>query len=588
MKKRFIFAIALVLALVACVSIASALEVQSNSVVAEADLGSITKIDGHLVDYTNYRVLVRPDCETEGLAEFDCAEVGDTPHLHNVRIAPTGHDWASEGDDPFWGEVIEEPTCQHTGTAQDFCWNCWETRDVFRTIDKVAHTYTKVVTYKAPTCTETGLGNHICVYCGEAMPDELEEDMVVLDKIPHNWSDWSLVDESDCEYYGSARRVCLVCDAQQLLADDGIASHDIYEDGKRLLDVVKGVAKKNPNYDTATAGLDGREFTTQDEYDLTINPVKAQCDIVILENNLVNCYERLVTYGCKYCGYNGPHATFTVTLKQPLTVAHIFNEEPDETWSVAPSCTEPGYNVYLCKKCQQQPTNLDQNDLKTYEAEYKNNAEDWTKVTKILALDHDWSEPKLVRTYEKDGKNYKQMMKSCLRDNCGATYEYLVEAGPDEYKDGLVTEEDGRVRLWNDGVASTESGFTYVEQEDTWYVLDGGYVSNYTGWAMKFDRQWMVVNGKLEDNNNGLVPFKGGVFAVSEGMLWDDWSGIKWLNGEAYLLQNGQWYSNVNRVFFEGANAILIRGGMVDHDATSYTEDGVTYTVINGIIQNYK
>ena len=85
-----------------------------------------------------------------------------------------------------------------------------------------------------------------------------------------------------------------------------------------------------------------------------------------------------------------------------------------------------------------------------------------------------------------------------------------------------------------------------------------------------------------------VSPFKGGVFAVSEGMLWDDWSGIKWLNGEAYLLQNGQWYSNVNRVFFEGANAILIRGGMVDHDATSYTEDGVTYTVINGIIQNYK
>ena len=49
MKKRFIFAIALVLALVACVSIASALEVQSNSVVAETDLGSITKIDGHSV-----------------------------------------------------------------------------------------------------------------------------------------------------------------------------------------------------------------------------------------------------------------------------------------------------------------------------------------------------------------------------------------------------------------------------------------------------------------------------------------------------------------------------------------------------------
>lgn len=568
-KKLLVFAALLVLALV-CASVASA--VPQGTFVDWGDLDMIADVDGHPAQ--NWVIDYEPTCEEPGKAHFVC-DVGDTTHTHFVYLKPLGHLWSSEND-PEWGRVIEEPSCTTEGYAIDVCVRdgC-DAEDWFhqRKIDKKPHEYdmTDMAYYNgyaeeiiAPSCGEHGEGKawRTCIYCGVRMPEQADKShLAPIFKIDHDWSDWRIDEPSTCLVYGKVSRTCIACGATQYLDE----SAPVYDQGVPVY-IWEVEPLKNPLWNT---DLDGKEFTKQSDLENALEDELFEYEPK--KNWLADCYTRKITYTCPYC-HGTEHKDFTVTLVNPATIAHIWNAEPDEVDSVAPTCTEAGYDIYYCI--------YDEEGI----AHGHTKDDQWYKV-ELPALGHDWGEWIIADKFEKEGEIYAVSYRTCLRDGCGK-YEQKTEKW---IRDGFIEDENG-LRLWNNDVPSTASGFIYVKQEDNWFVLEGGYLAeDYTGFQNKFGRQWMVVNGELDKYNDGLVNFNGGVYAISEGMLWNEWNGIHWLGDEAYLLQNGQWLKGVNRVMYEGSYAILITDGKVDHDATSWTDPvtGETYQVINGIIQGY-
>jgi hypothetical protein len=579
-KKLLVFAALLVLAL-ACASIALAdKDVTEGAFVDWGELDEIAHVGGHDVRGEQWVEDEAPKCEVFGQYHIVC-NVGDTTHIHYVYVKPLNHKyangdsaWDSDSGNRDWGVIFKQPTCQEEGLAVDVCKLCGAlNEEKTRVIQKADHVYNDetYVVVKEPSCGENGegLGQHVCVNCGEPKANEPVAAMVVIPKIAHDWSDWREDEPSTCDEYGIAARTCIRCGATQFLDEQNpVRDHGV------LVTIQEVLPLKNLGWAAAAAALNGQDFEDLSALEQVLAGLNFE---YISENELTDCYTRTVTYTCPYCfGFSVAHDDITATYG---VVEHEFLDVPDEE-SLAATCTKNGYNVYLCKY-----DNVHGHVNTALPDGYEARMADDKQIVEVTdELGHDFGEwMPFGEPYTKDGEEYQVYVSFCSR--CDAHQQETKKL----VKDGFWPDENGW-RLWNEGVPSEESGFIYVKQEDNWFVLKGGYWdTDVTGFQNMFGREWMVENGELQKYNNGLVPFKGGIYAISEGMLWKEWNGIHWLGDEAYLLQFGQWFPDVNRVFFEGSNAILITNGKVDHEATSYTDpvSGKTYDVINGIIQGY-
>ena len=493
MKKLLGILVLVLVACLACTAFATGYtpkhEVEENAVINWGDIDEITKIAGHRIG--EYIWEEGNSCTEWGVATFDCLDNPDEFHI--VRVRPHDHWWASESGNPEWGNVVKAPTCSETGLAEDVCLNCGEPRpEVTRVIEKVNHEYDDdhYVIYRAPSCTAVGLGQHVCIFCGEKLANEKEADMVVLPMVPHNFSDWEIIHHSTCEEYGYAERACLWCGKMQRLGNlvvgwDEEAKEpiintynadlkEVVEKGKDpvvLIDYVPGVAKLNPNY---AANAKDQTFDTESLFQAWKKDAEKKFEFVEVKNWLRDCYTREITYACPYCydpyyDYDEDpeevlHKPFVVTLKAPITIAHIYNEIPEEDWwvdeegtvhglSKAPTCTEDGYYVYLCKNDELiddwkdhvkhshpefDPVTTSYKALAELNESVKVTSADG-KVTKVdhqmkiekrPALGHDFSDWVLSRTFHKDGKEYAAMVRTCKV--CGGTENEVVEQIPDD------------------------------------------------------------------------------------------------------------------------------------------------------------
>jgi hypothetical protein len=634
----------LVLVLVACMAVTAFAEEPKSIAAKEGQLYNwgdkdfITKVGDHTIIQPEIDSQ-EPTCTEYGWCEYDCTDEHAGKHTHIIRFFPLGHDWASlhDWDRLDWGNVIKAPTCQEEGIAQDVCLVCGETRDVFRTIDKINHEYDDehYKIHKAPTCTATGLGQHTCIFCGEPLKGEKEADMVVLPMIPHTFTEWNITKYSTCEEYGAAERACLVCGMHQILADDGNDKHDIYENGKRLLDIVEGVAKLNPKY---PADPEDKEFDTESEYQTWES--KIDYEYFYAEKWLEDCYTRVITYACPYC-YNEEdpdasfHKPFTVTLKAPITISHVWNkipeafydEETGEGLSLAPTCLEPGYYIYLCKYdldvAQDGEEERHGHDGiiagSSYEEVLKQGVtftgtDDYTgktvskldhqvKIEKIAPLGHDWSPWNVERTYTKDGKKYALDVRTCAL--CGANEENVRELLPEDGKNGLVKDEDGNWYYYEDDEVVTDTKIVGLDEGDFWivegqlaadangltycpdhvfYFLSQGQIQRVSQ-VVEFKGEWFkVVNGELDLNANGLYDYDGGKFVFAAGRLINTVNGL-WKNpadGEWYFLAQGQLQAKTGVAEYDGEFFLLKDGKLDTAYAGTYDYDGATFNVVNG------
>ena len=219
--------------------------------------------------------------------------------------------------------------------------------------------------------------------------------------------------------------------------------------------------------------------------------------------------------------------------------------------------------------------------------------------------------------------------------------EYVVT---DTVKNGLVTEADGKTYYYVDGVVNTDyAGVVYSETDDCfWMVENGVVVPDYEGLAYSQydDNFWVIEEGKVNFDfvgliyskydgnfwatNGGRVDFSytgvvyskydGNFYMAEDGKVNFEYEGMAYspYDGNFYILENGIVNFNYNGVSYSpyDGNFWAVQGGMVlfgytgimyspydgniwyvyngivDFSYTgNYSVDGITYNVINGLVQ---
>jgi hypothetical protein len=569
-KKLLVFAALLVLVLVcASVAFAATKEIDEGAYVDWGDEADIAKIGGHAVDQTKLVVDEAPTCTKEGLGHYVCIirDPGDpvTSHNHYFKYNKLPHTWdsANGGD---WGKIVKTATCTEEGKAIDYCTVCLtENPNHYRIIEKLPHRYDNdhYVVVKEKGCGEgeDGLGQHVCIVCGEPK-DETEAEMVPLGKLPHNWSDWKVIVEPTCAKYGKASRTCIRCGATQ----DVYQGRAAWDQGEKItVSMLKETNKLNPNY-AVPATL---AFTTEE----ALKAALAGFETVVVSNEWTDCYTRTIKYACPYCkdDANPEHDPFTVTLKVPGVHSHIWKTTPDANLSVAPSCLTDGKNVYLC----------------IYDGVHGHAEPDQVKVEFLSRLGHKWEkEWHVSETYMKDGVSYEVVFQNCER--CGAHKQETREVVNPE-KQGLIKDEDGVWRLYKDGqVDKTFTDILPFQTGEFWvvkgvvppeanglticpdgkaYFLVSGQIQRVTQWAL-YNGEWFILkNGEL-DKVTGLYDYDGQTFAVESGRK---------------LLVNGLWQNPK-----DGKWVYLAEGRLVKEYTGKVTYDGAIFNVVNGYLVEFE
>ena len=257
-----------------------------------------------------------------------CTEKGYTTHVCSVcqetykdsETEALGHNWDN-------GTVTSEPSCTYTGIKTYKCQNagCTETKteilevvphtlpDTYTTNNDGTHskkcancdytetadcTYTDVVT--APTCTEKGYTTHTCSVCGYSFVD------TYVEANGHKYVD--TVTAPTCTEKGYTTHVCSVC-------------QDTYTDSE-----------------TAALGHTGGKATCK-ELAVCDRCGKTYGEYGSHDYGDATCTEAAT---CKICGQTSGDA-----------IGHEYSVLKTK---VEPTCTEQGYSVYKCVRCDETET----------------------------------------------------------------------------------------------------------------------------------------------------------------------------------------------------------------------------------------
>lgn len=95
-----------------------------------------------------------------------------------------------------------EPTCTQPGrTEKVTCWVCQQTLQEPAEIPTLGHDWGEGTQTKAPTCTETGEGTHVCTRC-----DTVET--YIIPALDHDWGEWTQLQAPSCTEPGRKTRSC--------------------------------------------------------------------------------------------------------------------------------------------------------------------------------------------------------------------------------------------------------------------------------------------------------------------------------------------------------------------------------------------
>jgi predicted Zn-ribbon and HTH transcriptional regulator len=440
--------------------------------------------------------------------------------------------------------------------------------------------------------------------------------MVVLGVLPHKWTEWNKT-PSTCDTYGSAVRDCESCDARQVLDKDHL---EVLDQGKKV-SIDNVIPKVNRNYNTS---LDGNTYYNKQDFDKALKELKF--DYEPEKDWLEDCYTRKITYRCPHCKSpkDGVHPKFTVTLKQPMVVAHVWNTKAqpkadapagtdektirsdafiNNDHSLAPTCLLSGFDLYFC---QYDATYGEKKDLVDANKKHEHTAKDQYKKVYIDATGHDWTDWVYIETFESkdEGKLVKRYARTCK--TCGYVENKNVIEDKPAAKNGLAQDEKGKWHYYkNDEIDKTKTGIVEFEGGEFWvingdlaedanglticpdgkaYFLAQGQIQRVSQVAEYKGNFFMIKNGLLDESANGLYDYDGGTFVFAAGKLRKDVNGL-WQNpkdNKWYFLANGQ-VQKVSQVASYNGEFFVVKDGVLDTGYNGTIEyDGKTFNVVNG------
>ena len=150
---------------------------------------------GHRVDGQVKRV--EPTCVKEGYSIVVCSNCGK--EMGERSILPVkGHTWGA------W-VIDKSPSCEAEGKKHRNCTIC-SARDEVVT-PKTGHSVTGLRKTVPATCVADGYTIVVCNVCGA----ELGEKQILPKTGNHNWGEWTVTKEAECEVDGTKYHCCKTC-----------------------------------------------------------------------------------------------------------------------------------------------------------------------------------------------------------------------------------------------------------------------------------------------------------------------------------------------------------------------------------------
>ena len=365
-------------------------------------------------------------CTEPGIETRKCDFDWNGDHIETREIAPVGHKWDT-------GTVTKAATCLEAGEITYTCENDPD-HTYTEQIEPTGHAWGEWAVSKAATCTSGGIESRIC----DNDPTHIETRETDRDPDAHKWGEWTVVVPATETETGIERRVCAL-DANHFEERELPVAEHVHV----LSEVSKVEATCTENGHITYWECDGGDnpcehlFADADgteEINLEDTVIKATGHVwndPVYKWNADNSAVSAV----RTCANNSNHieqaAASTANVKE----------------RVEPSCTEPGYIVYLATftgdvfedqektvsipavghvasttevvENEIEPTCLDAGS-RDYVIYCANCGEELTRTTETIeALGHDWSE----QIVEQGDTVF--VTRNCTR--CDATEEYSYE-----------------------------------------------------------------------------------------------------------------------------------------------------------------
>jgi len=159
-----------------------------------------------------------PTCTEDGLKEGKKCTVCGTVTVVQEKVPATGHKNTTKYDK-------EEPTCTEDGlSAGEYCNDCqtWLTEREVLEAPGHEERATPIVTRNEPSCTAEGsiITEYKCKFCGETVRSTSEP----IEKIPHNWGEYSYNEDATCGVDGTKTATCTYgCGTPNTITAEGTA-----------------------------------------------------------------------------------------------------------------------------------------------------------------------------------------------------------------------------------------------------------------------------------------------------------------------------------------------------------------------------
>ncbi|MBQ7296291.1 MAG: hypothetical protein IJW86_08915 [Clostridia bacterium] len=255
-------------------------------------------------------------CTTSGYIPYTCGNDGCT-YTYNVydeNAEALGHDYKSE--------VTASATCTADGEMTYTCSRC---QDSYKeVIPATGHNYVKGTVSDA-TCTTPATEVYTCENCSDTYTK------YVAASNGHSWGNWTKVQDATEDKYGIEKRVCSVCQAEELRMTQPIGNHSFTE--------------------TVTVEPD---CTTEGEKTYTCS-VHTDCSANYTETIPALGHTEKLVYVAATCTSEGSAVIVCETCDDELSDKHtipmLAHSYGTGTETTKPTCTQDGVMTFTCTEC---------------------------------------------------------------------------------------------------------------------------------------------------------------------------------------------------------------------------------------------
>lgn len=300
--------------------------------------------------HTYTKVVVAPDCVTDGYTQYICFDCGDE-YVTDV-ISATGHDYRAD---------VTTPDCENSGYTVHTCTVCGDSYADNR-VDALGHDY-RVTEDVLPTCVADGKKVYTCSRCGDSYTEVIPA---------HGQHTYAHMCDEKCDVCGyvrtDAHAYTYMGTVEPTCGEDGSDGYKCWECGEYMYVILPATGKHTYSgvcdADCNKCGFI-RDAVTAHDYALT-EDVAATCttngkQVYTCQGCGDSYTNTIVSKGHKYhivitaptCEQGG-YTTHTCTVCGDVRVDNrtdALGHNYQLTEEVAPTCTQDGKKVYTCANC---------------------------------------------------------------------------------------------------------------------------------------------------------------------------------------------------------------------------------------------